>query len=141
VTTLQSSHDDSDPRRLRGLLLRLRDMAWQYSITSVVVGMAGFEGDPLYPEIVDFIESALRVDDAVLRITRERTVLFLADVDQTQTHAEAIMERILLDFRERFPAMEDPAVSLGYFEVTPELRDVSVKKVLPAVFAAPPGTH
>jgi hypothetical protein len=139
VTTLQSRSEANDPRRLRGHLLKLRDLAWQYSITSVVVGMGGFESDQLYPEIVDFVESALRVDDAMMRITRERTVLFLADVDQSR--AEAIMQRILFDFRERFPAVAEPAVSLGYFEVTPELQDVSVKKVLPAVFAAPPGTH
>jgi hypothetical protein len=139
VTTLQRSSEDNDPLRLRGHLLKLRDLAREYSITSVVVGMGGFEGDLLYPEIVDFVESALRVDDAMMRITRERTVLFLADVDQSR--AEAIMERILFDFHERFPAVAEPAVSLGYFEVTPELRDVSVKKVLPAVFAAPTGTH
>ena len=139
MTTLQSRSEANDPRRLRGHLLKLRDLAWQYSITSVVVGMGGFESDQLYPEIVDFVESALRVDDAMMRITRERTVLFLADVDQSR--AEAIMQRILFDFRERFPAVAEPAVSLGYFEVTPELQDVSVKKVLPAVFAAPPGTH
>ena len=139
MTTLQSRSEAGDPRRLRGHLLKLRDLAWEYSITSAVVGMAGFESDPLYPEIVDFVESALRVDDAMMRLTRERTVLFLADVDQSR--AEAIMQRILFDFRERFPAVAEPAVSLGYFEVTPELQDVSVKKVLPAVFTAPPGTH
>ena len=139
MTTPQSSFEANDPRRMRGHLLKLRDLAWEHSITSVVVGMGGFESDPLFPEIVDFVESALRVDDALMRLTRERTVLFLADADQPR--AEAIMGRILVDFRERFPAVAEPAVSLGYFEVTPELQDVSVKKVLPAVFAAPPGTH
>lgn len=139
MASLQNAYRSDDPGALRGQLLKLRGLAWEYSITSVVVGMAGFEGDLLYPEIVNFVESALRVDDAVVRITRERTVLFLADVDQTR--AEAIMDRILGDFRERFPAAAELAVSLGYFEVTPASRDVTVKKALPAVFTAPPGTH
>jgi hypothetical protein len=139
VTTPQASRGRDDPRRLRELLLKLRGLAWEHSITSVVVGMAGFEGDPLYPEIVDFVESALRVDDAVVRLTRERTVLYLTDVNQGR--AEAIMDRILLGFRDEFPAVSEPAVSLGYFEVTPEVRDLTVKEVLPAVFAAPSGTH
>ena len=139
MASLQSASRSDDPSALRGQLLKLRGLAWDYSITSVVVGMAGFEGDLLYPEIVNFVESALRVDDAVVRLTRERTVLFLADVNQTR--AESIMDRILGDFRERFPAAEALAVSLGYFAVTPECRDVTVKKALPAVFAAPPRAH
>ena len=79
---LPTSRKD-DPRRLRELLERASGMASGHSVSSVVVGIAGLEGDLLFPEVVYFIESALRVDDAIFRMTRERAVLVLSDVDRT----------------------------------------------------------
>lgn len=130
---------NDDPRKLRVLLGRVSELASDHRLSSVVVGMAGFEGDPLFPEIVDFVESALRVDDSIVRITRERSVLFLTDVDRDG--AERIVERILSGFCERFCPAEDPAVSVGYFEVTPASKKLTVKEVLPALFASPLSSH
>ena len=121
-----------DPRRLRELLGRAWSLANEHALSSVIVGAAGSEGDLVFPELIDFFESELRVDDAIFRMTRERAVLVLADVDRTQ--AEEIVGRMVNEFRERFPTANDPDVALGYFEVTPEIVDVSVKQVLPAVF-------
>ena len=42
-----------DPRRLRELLERCCDLANQHTLPSVVVGLAGTEGDLLFPELVE----------------------------------------------------------------------------------------
>lgn len=136
---LQRSSGNDDPRRLRELLGKVSDLAGEHALTSVVVGMAGAEGDLVFPEIVEFVVSALRVDDSIVRMTRERSVLFLTDVDQGG--AEEIMERLLHDFSERFPAASEPPVSLHYFEVTPAARNASLKDVLLALFVASPTAH
>jgi len=121
-----------DPRRLRELLTKAASLASDHSLHSVVVGIAGREGDLLFPEVIDFFESVLRVDDAIFRMTRERALLVLADVDRER--AGEIVERLLGGFRERFSPAVDPEIDFGFFEVTPEERDVSVKHVLRAVF-------
>ena len=66
----RTSYDD--PRRLREILTRASDLASEHELTCVLVGLAGFEGDLLFPEVLNFVESALRVDDSVFRMTRER---------------------------------------------------------------------
>jgi len=121
-----------DPRRLRELLERSCELANQHTLPSVIVGVAGAEGDLLFPELIDYIESALRVEDAVFRMTRERTVLFLADVDRAR--ALEILERLLSDFRERFPSARAPAVALGFYELAPRAERPALKEVLPVVF-------
>ncbi len=118
---------------------RAETLAREHGLRSVVVGLAGFEGDTLFPEIVDYIESALRVDDSVFRLTRERVVLLLTDVDSEK--ASSIVHRLLGEFRENFPSASEPAVGLGFFEVAPGTVDVSVKSVLPNLFATPPKSH
>jgi Diguanylate cyclase, GGDEF domain len=131
--------DARDPRRLRELLERAELLVREHGLRSVVVGLAGFEGDSLFPEIVDYIESALRVDDSVFRLTRERVVLLLTDVDTEK--ASGIVHRLLGEFRENFPSSNEPSVGLGFFEVAPGVIDVSVKAVLPTLFATPPKSH
>ena len=121
-----------DPLRLRDMLGRASGLACAHRLPCVVVGLAGREGDLLFPEIVDFLASALRMDDAILRLTRERVVLMLTDVDRAG--AERIVHRILEDFCERFATMDEPRVRLGYFEVRPGTPALTVKEVLPAVF-------
>ena len=130
---------NDDPRKLRDLLQRVASLAGEHRLTSVVVGMSGLESDLLFPEIVDFVGSALRVDDTIFRMTRNRAVFFLADADETQ--ASEIMQRVLSGFHERFATTQKSVVSLTYFEVTPETNDVSVKQVLPALFAPPAECH
>jgi hypothetical protein len=121
-----------DPRKLRDMLGKAASLSSDYSLRSVVVGVAGREGDLLFPEIIDFFESTLRVDDSIFRLTRERAVLVLADVDRAR--AEEIVERLMNGFRERFSTAVDPEISLGFFEVSPGERDVTVKHVLLALF-------
>lgn len=121
-----------DPRKLRELLGKASSLATEHALTSVVVGVAGKEGDLLFPEVVDYFESSLRVDDSVFRMTRERAVLVLADVDRHQ--AREIVERLVNEFRERFTAAVDPTVHFGFYEVTPDQQEVTVKQVLPTLF-------
>jgi hypothetical protein len=128
-----------DPRRLRALLTRAQGLASEHSLTSVLVGVAGFEGDLLFPEVVNYVESALRVDDSVFRMTRERAVLLLTDVDADA--ARAIVDRMLGSFREHFPAAVEPSVACGYFEISADASGVTAKDVLPQLFAAPPARH
>ena len=130
---------NDDPRKLRDLLQRVANLAGEHRLTSVVVGMSGLESDLLFPEVVDFVGSALRVDDTIFRMTRNRAVFFLADADEMQ--ASEIMQRVLNGFHERFATTQKSMVSLTYFEVTPEAKDVSVKQVLPALFAPPAESH
>lgn len=137
-TPLDRSTTD-DPLRLRELMARAETLARDHSLHSVLVGLSGFEGDIVFPEIIDFVESALRVDDSIFRMTRERAVLLLTDVRHAQ--AAAIVDRILQDFRENFPSTVEPAVGLGFYEVTPEPDDLSVKHILPILFASPPKAH
>jgi hypothetical protein len=121
-----------DPLRLREMLARAAGLATAHRLPSVVVGMAGREGDLLFPEIVAFFASALRMDDTILRLTRERVVMMLTDVDRDG--AERIVRRLLAEFRERFATLEDPPIALGFFEVPPGTSILTVKQVLPTVF-------
>jgi GGDEF domain-containing protein len=101
--------------------------------------MSGLESDLLFPEVVEFVGSALRVEDTIFRMTRNRAVFFLADADEAQ--AAEIMERVINGFHQRFATNQNSAVSLKYFEVTPDAKDVTVKQVLPALFAPPAESH
>ena len=125
-----------DPLRLRELLIRAENLAARHALSSGVVGMAGPEGDLNFPAIVDYLESALRVDDAIFRMTRERAVLVLADVDRRR--AEEIIERLLSGYAAQVAQVGAPEIELGYFEVTPQHKHLTVKEVLPLVFAAAP---
>jgi len=128
-----------DPRKLRAMLDRAASLACDHSLKCVVVGLAAAEGDLIFPELVSFIESALRVDDAIFRMTRERAVLVLADADRAR--AQEIVERLVGDFRERFPSAQEPSLSLGYYEVTHTTRSVTAKEILPAVFRSASSVH
>jgi len=126
-----------DPSKLRELLHRFQQVANEHELSSVIVGVAAIEGDLLFPELVAFTESALRMEDAIFRMTRERVVLFLADVDVKQ--AQAILERIFSAFAEEFPASALPPMSLGYWEIQARQEgEARVKDVLPAIFRPVP---
>jgi GGDEF domain-containing protein len=86
----------------------------------------------LVPEMLRYIESALRMEDAIFRMTRERAVLFVSDVDLS--NAERIVDRLIHGFQERFPTLEPVDVSLGYYEVAPGAREISAKEILPSIF-------
>jgi len=136
--TLNRSQND-DPRKLRELIHKAASYASEYDVTSVMVGISGTEGDLLFPEMVDFVGSALRVDDGIFRMTRERAVFLLADANRER--AEEIMERVMVDFRESFTPSQEQRISFGYFEVTPQMPDLAVRDVLPVLFGIQPVTH
>ena len=135
---LRNSQND-DPLLMRELLHKAADLAEHHDMTCIMVGMAANEGDLLFPEIVNFIESELRVDDGIFRMTRERAVLVLTDVDRRG--AEEIVRRNLTGFRERFATASEPAISLGFFEMNFHTQEATMKNVLPLLFSAEPGSH
>lgn len=117
----------SDPRRLRELMDKTTALAEEHEVDTIVVGVAGRDGDPQIPEFMDFVESALRMEDSIFRMTRERSVLFLSDVDSDR--ARGIVERLLENFAEQVALPRPPAVALGFSRVPagprpPQLRDV-----------------
>ena len=128
------SEQSSDPRKLRSLLERVSDLARSHHVPSVMVGLAASEGDLQFPEFLDFLQSALRVEDGIFRMTRERAVLHLADVDSPT--ARVIVGRLLDDFIEEYPTTDPPRFQMGYFEVAPEAAGVTVKQVLKSIFAS-----
>lgn len=130
-TPLNRSQND-DPRKLRDLVQKAASLANDYDLTSVMVGVSGSEGDRLFPEMVDYVGSALRMDDAIVRLTRDRAVFLLADADRQR--AEEIIERLLNGFRETFTPACDQPIGLHYVEVMPGTAELTVRDVLPSLF-------
>jgi hypothetical protein len=130
---------NDDPRKLRALLNKVVSLADDHRLTSVLVGMSGPEGELIFPELIDFVGSALRIDDAIFRMTRNRAVLFLADADRKR--AQEIIERIIDAFTEQFATVESPAVGISYFEVAPGMEGLTLKAILPRLFAPATDCH
>jgi len=128
-----SQHTNDDPRKLSALVARVSDLASDHDVPSVLAGLAAEEGDLVFPEYVHFLRSALRVEDGIFRMTRERAVIHLADVDPKQ--AEEVLERLTDDFCEEFPAMRRPTFQLRMLAVKPGAADVRVKDVLTRIFS------
>ena len=124
-----------DPRRLRVLIERARELATRHEVVTVAVGFVAPEAHTLFPEFVDFMESELRVEDSVFRMTRERAVLFLSDTRTDQ--AEAIVERLKATFDAEFPVTEPVPIRTSYYEMRSGASEFSTKILLPAIFAAP----
>lgn len=136
VTVARSHPSSDDPFRLRDFLARATALASDHAVASVLVGFAAAEGDRLFPDLVSFVESELRVEDAVFRLTRDRALLFLADV--APERARSVVERLVQGFQREFPATGTGQVQIRYFEVSPGTVELSVKQVLPDLFAAAP---
>jgi hypothetical protein len=130
---------NDDPRKLRTLLDKVVNLAAEHRLSSVLVGMSGPDGDLVFPEVVDFVGSALRIDDAIFRMTRSRAVLFLADANRER--AEEIMGRLMEAFAEQFAIAESPSVAISYFEVAPGTQSVTLKTILPRLFAGASDCH
>ena len=124
---------NDDPRKLRDLLDRACDLATEHSVPSVLLGLAGAEGDLQFPDFVVFLQSALRVEDAIFRMTRERAVVHLADIERGA--AQEILDRLLADFCEEFPSAQAPAFETRFYEVKPGASDLRLKDVLTAIFS------
>lgn len=126
-------HSNDDPRKLSALVARVCELASEHEIPSVLAGLAAEEGDLVFPEYVHFLRSALRVEDGIFRMTRERAVVHLADVDPRR--AEEVLERLAGDFCEEFPALRRPNFQLRMLEVKAGAGEVRVKDVLTHIFA------
>lgn len=124
---------NDDPRRLRSLLDRACDLAREHAVPSVMLGLAAREGDLSFPDFVVFLQSALRVEDAIFRMTRERAVIHLADLDRQA--AEEVFGRLLADFCDEFPQSIAPNFDLRFYDVKPGGGSVRVKDVLTELFA------
>jgi hypothetical protein len=72
-------------------------------------------------------------------MTRNRAVLFLADADRER--AEEIIERLMEAFAEQFAIAESPSVGISYFEVAPGNQSVTLKTILPRLFAGASDCH
>jgi len=129
-TTPESIYDD--PRKLSGLLSHVCSLAQLHAVPSLVAGLAAPSGDRRFPDFIDFLQGALRVEDRVFRMTRERVVIHLADVDEAQ--GKDVLERLLGDFIQRFPATRDPVFETRFFEVKPGTEELRVKDVLITLF-------
>lgn len=130
----QTNSGIDDPRRLRELLARTQELGGRHEYASVVVGFAAPEGDLVFPDFMAYVESELRVEDAIFRLTRERALLFLTDVECRG--AEEIVERLVAGFRRSYPMREAFAVEIRYFEIPPGGSALSVKDVLPVVLGS-----
>jgi hypothetical protein len=125
---------NDDPRKLSSMLARISDLAETHSVCSVIVGVAADEGDLLFPDYLAYLESALRVEDQIFRMTRERAVLYLSDVDATG--AAEVLVRIFAEFCEEFPTSKAPEFAQRMLEIKPGLGKLSVKEVLTSVFGS-----
>ncbi len=133
MTPVQPGPDD--PRILRELIARTQERGAQHDVPSVVVGFAAAEGDRLFPDFVAYVESELRVEDAIFRLTRERALLFLTDVSREQ--ADEIVTRLEAGFRRDFPTLSETQIQIRYFEMAPQSNPLAVRDVLPEVFGTP----
>ena len=127
---------NDDPRKLRTLLARAGALAAQHDVPSLMVGLIAASGDQRFPDFVDFLQSSLRVEDGLFRMTRDRIVVHLADVDSEQ--GIAVLERLLARFHEEFPQISDASFTSHYVAVRPGDGEPTVKDVLPTLFGAEP---
>lgn len=131
---LMPAGETDDPRQLRGLIERVSELADRHRVSSVIVGLAAEDGDPIFPDFVEFLRSALRVEDAVHRMMRERAILYLCDVEIES--AREILDRLSLEFAREVPSPVDPRFEMRFFAVQPGMGELRVRDVLTRVFAA-----
>jgi hypothetical protein len=132
VEAQMTQDTNDDPRKLSAMIARVSELAETHAVSSVVVGVAAEEGDLLFPDYLAYLQSALRVEDQIFRMTRERAVLYLADVDATA--AAEVLVRIFAEFCEEFPTSEAPEFAQRMLEIQPGVGPLSVKDVLTSLF-------
>ena len=133
VHETMATNGNDDPRKLSAMITRVSDLALAHSTQSVVAGLASDEGDLVFPEYVNFLQAALRVEDGIFRMTRERVVIHLVDVDAKR--AEEVLARLTSDFCEEFPALHPPRFKQRLFEVELGGERLRVRDVLTKIFA------
>jgi GGDEF domain-containing protein len=114
------------------MVRRACELAGDHDMRSVFVGIAGAEGDLLATEFLEFVESALRIEDRIFRLLRERAVVLLADIDEDG--ARRVLDRLRTDFTGRYAPGTSLDVSLGFHEVDPAGPSPTAKDVLPQLF-------
>jgi hypothetical protein len=133
VELSMTGQTNDDPRKLSALISRVSDLAETHAVSSVVVGLTSQGSDLAFPEYVHFLQSALRVEDGIFRMTRERAVIHLADCDREQ--ARKILVRLMGDFVDEFPSLMEPAFEMRFVEVQPGGDRLTVKDVLTEIFS------
>jgi GGDEF domain-containing protein len=123
-----------DPRKLSALISRVSSLASDYAVPSVLVGLVADVGDTTFPEYIHYLQSALRVEDGIFRMTRERAVIHLADVDREQ--AERVMERLAEAFSDEFPALSRLNIRTQVYEAKTDTQELRVKDILTRLFVA-----
>jgi GGDEF domain-containing protein len=121
-----------DPRKFSSLIARVAELAQTHNLNSVIVGMSCETGDPLFPEFVEFLRSALRVEDGIYRMTRERAVIHLADLDMDG--GQSVFNRLLDEFIEEFPAAKEPSFAINFLLIEAGVENLQSKKVLTEIF-------
>lgn len=139
LQTQMTRETNDDPRKLTQMIARVSQLAEAHAVRSVVVGVAAQQGDLLFPDYLAYLESALRVEDQIFRMTRERAVLYLSDVDATR--AAEVLVRIFGEFCDEFPSTETPEFEQRMLEIKPGLGPLTVKEVLTAVFGQKEALH
>ncbi|MEO1915308.1 MAG: hypothetical protein ABGW98_15815, partial [Myxococcales bacterium] len=86
----------------------------------------------LFPEFVEFLRSALRVEDGIYRMTRERAVIHLADVDMDGW--QSVFNRLLDEFIEEFPAAKAPNFAINSILIPGGSENLKSKFVLAEIF-------
>jgi len=124
---------NDDPRKLSAMVAHASELAENHDVRSVMVGLTADAGDTRFPEYVHYLQSSLRVEDRIFRMTRERAVVLLADCEVEQ--AEKILTRLMSEFMDEFPSLTEPRFERRCVEVKPHGEKMRVKDVLTAVFA------
>lgn len=132
--TLMANDPTDDPRKLSALISRVSSLASDYAVPSVLVGLVADVGDTTFPEYIHYLQSALRVEDGIFRMTRERAVIHLADVDREQ--AERVMERLAEAFSDEFPALSRLNIRTQVYEAKTDTQELRVKDILTRLFVA-----
>ena len=139
VEAQMTRQQNDDPRKLSAMIARVSELAESHAVSSVVVGVAAEEGDLLFPDYLAYLESALRVEDQIFRMTRERAVLYLSDVNATG--AAEVLVRIFSEFCDEFPTSDPPEFAQRMLEIQPGVGELSVKEVLTSVFGSVETLH
>jgi hypothetical protein len=132
--TLMPDDLTDDPRKLNALVSRVSSLATEYSVPSVLVGLVADESDTTFPEYIHYLQSALRVEDGIFRMTRERAVIHLADVDREK--AVQVLERLAQAFSDEFPSLSRPNYRIQFYEAKADTAELRVKDILTRIFVA-----
>ncbi len=132
IEDLMSESTVDDPRKLSELFTRIAELAQTHNVSSVVIGITSEVGDRLFPEFVEFLRSALRVEDGIYRMTRERAVVHLADLDMDR--GQTVFSRLLEDFIQEFPMAKELKFDSNFSLAEAGSESLGNKQILAEIF-------